>query len=107
METLARAINRNRQQVAALKTELTALDHKIARAADESRLLDARIARNTADVSRRLVALYKLNRLGTANLLASAGSDYHGPEHPWIELGRLPELPPGCRAIWRDWPLNS
>ncbi len=41
------------------------------------------------------------------NLAASAGSDYHGPEHPWIELGRLPELPPGCRAIWQDWPLNS
>jgi predicted metal-dependent phosphoesterase TrpH len=40
-------------------------------------------------------------------LAASAGSDYHGPEHPWIELGRLPELPPGCRAIWQDWPLNS
>jgi len=37
-------------------------------------------------------------------LLASAGSDYHGPEHPWIELGRLPELPPGCDAIWKDWP---
>lgn len=40
-------------------------------------------------------------------LAASAGSDYHGPEHPWIELGRLPDLPPGCRAIWQDWPLNS
>ena len=74
LESLARAINRNRQQLAALKRELTALDRKIARAADESRLLDARIARNTTDVSRRLVALYKLYRLGTANLLASAGS---------------------------------
>jgi predicted metal-dependent phosphoesterase TrpH len=40
-------------------------------------------------------------------LLASAGSDYHGPEHPWIELGRLPILPDGCRAIWKDWSLNS
>jgi predicted metal-dependent phosphoesterase TrpH len=37
-------------------------------------------------------------------LCASAGSDYHGPEHPWIELGRLPDLPPGCRPIWHDWP---
>lgn len=36
-------------------------------------------------------------------LLASAGSDYHGPEEPWIELGRLPALPPGCRPIWSDW----
>lgn len=36
-------------------------------------------------------------------LLASAGSDYHGPEHPWIELGRLPPLPDGCRPIWTGW----
>jgi predicted metal-dependent phosphoesterase TrpH len=40
-------------------------------------------------------------------LLASAGSDYHGPEHPWIELGRLPELPRECKAIWQKWPLNN
>jgi len=33
-------------------------------------------------------------------LAASAGSDYHGPENPWIQLGRLPELPPGCRPVW-------
>jgi predicted metal-dependent phosphoesterase TrpH len=39
-------------------------------------------------------------------LLASAGSDYHGPEHPWIELGRLPELPDGCKAVWKDWHLS-
>ncbi len=36
-------------------------------------------------------------------LLASAGSDYHGPEHPWIELGQLPALPDGCDPIWKDW----
>jgi predicted metal-dependent phosphoesterase TrpH len=41
------------------------------------------------------------------DLAASAGSDYHGPEHPWIELGRLPDLPVGCRAIWQDWQLDS
>jgi hypothetical protein len=34
-------------------------------------------------------------------LMASAGSDYHGPENPWIELGRLPPLPDGCDPIWR------
>ncbi len=39
-------------------------------------------------------------------LLASAGSDYHGPEQPWIELGRLPELPQGCKPIWKDWPIS-
>lgn len=37
-------------------------------------------------------------------LLASAGSDYHGPETPWLDLGRLPPLPPGCTPIWHDWP---
>jgi predicted metal-dependent phosphoesterase TrpH len=36
-------------------------------------------------------------------LRASRGSDYHGPENPWIELGRLPDLPPGCEPIWQDW----
>ena len=36
-------------------------------------------------------------------LLASAGSDYHGPEHPYLELGRLPKLPPSCTPIWADW----
>jgi hypothetical protein len=38
-------------------------------------------------------------------LLASAGSDYHGPENPWIELGRLPALPDGCVPVWHDWEI--
>jgi len=37
------------------------------------------------------------------DLLASAGSDYHGPENPWIELGRLPAIPEGCTPIWHNW----
>jgi hypothetical protein len=42
-------------------------------------------------------------------LLASAGSDFHGPQlsvfsRPWIGLGRLPPLPEGCTPIWQDWP---
>jgi 3',5'-nucleoside bisphosphate phosphatase len=36
-------------------------------------------------------------------LLCSAGSDYHGPPSPWIDLGRLPGLPEGCVPVWRDW----
>lgn len=36
-------------------------------------------------------------------LLASAGSDYHGPENAWVELGCLPPLPAGCTPIWADW----
>ncbi len=40
-------------------------------------------------------------------LLASAGSDYHGPETPWLELGQLPPLPPGCQPIWHHWTNNE
>lgn len=36
-------------------------------------------------------------------LLASAGSDYHGPEHPWLRLGRLPPLPPDLTPVWSLW----
>lgn len=35
-------------------------------------------------------------------LLASAGSDYHGPGQS-SELGRMPRLPEGCIPVWRDW----
>lgn len=35
--------------------------------------------------------------------LASRGSDYHGPEQPWVELGQLAELPEGCEPIWKQW----
>jgi hypothetical protein len=40
-------------------------------------------------------------------LLASAGSDYHGPEQPYLELGRLPSLPVGCEPIWQDGSLAA
>lgn len=45
-------------------------------------------------------------------LLASAGSDFHGPqlalhEHAWMDLGRLPPLPDGCTPIWHDWTCES
>jgi len=40
-------------------------------------------------------------------LLASVGSDYHGPEKAWIELGRLPALPLRCEPVWANqgWEL--
>ena len=37
-------------------------------------------------------------------LKASMGSDYHGPGHAYIEMGRLPELPAGCTPVWEGWP---
>lgn len=36
-------------------------------------------------------------------LLASSGSDYHGPENPWVELGKCPPLPAGLTPVWHDW----
>lgn len=36
-------------------------------------------------------------------LLASAGSDYHGPGENYLDLGRLPDLPQNCRPVWQDW----
>lgn len=41
-----------------------------------------------------------------SGLLASAGSDFHGPENPWVPLGRLPELPPDLTPVWEadGWP---
>ena len=38
------------------------------------------------------------------DLLASAGSDFHNPDTPWIALGRLPMLPGSCSPIWDHWP---
>ena len=36
-------------------------------------------------------------------LLASCGSDFHGPEESYRDLGRLPDLPAGCRPVWEQW----
>lgn len=33
-------------------------------------------------------------------LAASAGSDYHGPQNPYLDLGRLPSLPEECQPVW-------
>jgi len=40
-------------------------------------------------------------------LLASAGSDYHGPENPYVDLGRLQPMPHGVRPVWADWPESA
>lgn len=37
-------------------------------------------------------------------LLASVGSDYHGPAHNYYDMGRLPPLPAGCMPVWQGWP---
>jgi predicted metal-dependent phosphoesterase TrpH len=39
-------------------------------------------------------------RLG---LLASRGSDFHGPGESYFDLGRMPDLPADCTPVWHDW----
>jgi predicted metal-dependent phosphoesterase TrpH len=39
-------------------------------------------------------------RLG---LLASRGSDFHGPGESYFDLGRMPALPTICKPVWHDW----
>jgi len=36
-------------------------------------------------------------------LLASSGSDYHGPGESWVDLGDMPDLPAGVSPVWKDW----
>lgn len=45
----------------------------------------------TAEFARHAVAF---------GLLASAGSDFHGPGESYFDLGRLPDLPAGCTPVW-------
>lgn len=46
----------------------------------------------------------KLSRLcSQKNLLGSLGSDFHRPDQPWSELGRIPALPGECKAVWEKW----
>lgn len=37
-------------------------------------------------------------------LAASQGSDYHGPEKPWVQLGRLPPMHYRCKPVWEAIP---
>jgi len=52
---------------------------------------------------------YMAQLAGQFDLAASAGSDFHGPENPHIELGRLPLLPKKCLPVWQhaNWPCTD
>ena len=45
-------------------------------------------------------------RAGEFGLLASRGSDYHGPGESWVDPAGLAQLPADCIPIWRDWPAE-
>jgi len=54
---------------------------------------------HTRDDQRRFAAIASRFRL-----LASRGSDFHGPGENRVEFGQLPALPDGLVPVWRDWP---
>ena len=37
------------------------------------------------------------------DLMASGGSDFHGPSESRIDIGRLPRISADVRPIWHDW----
>jgi len=37
------------------------------------------------------------------SLQASIGSDFHGHEQSYMDMGRLPELPRNCVPVWQQW----
>lgn len=40
-------------------------------------------------------------------LLCSCGSDFHGPDESWRDMGRLPDFPEGCRPVWSLWEQDA
>jgi septal ring factor EnvC (AmiA/AmiB activator) len=68
------ALSRSRKRIAGLSREIETLEKKMAETAAASEKLANQIRDNEAYVAKRLVALYKLNRLGKFHVLASAES---------------------------------
>jgi len=44
---------------------------------------------------------------GEFGLLCSCGSDFHGPDESYRDLGRLPDFPAGCRPVWSLWEQDA
>lgn len=43
---------------------------------------------------------------GEFNLLASCGSDFHGPGESYRDMGRLPDFPLSCKPVWQAFALQ-
>ncbi len=70
------SINHARKQILVFKTELAFIKKKIRETTQASRKLKQEIVAGEVYMSRRLIALYKLNWLGRVQILASAESMY-------------------------------
>ena len=69
-------LNTKKKEVAALKSAIAGIEKKIDLNTNRSQELAGEIRKNKTYASRRIVALYKLNQLGTLNYLVSADSLY-------------------------------
>ena len=69
-------LNTKKKDVAALKSAIAGIEKKIDLNTNRSQELAGEIRKNKTYASRRIVALYKLNQLGTLNYLVSADSLY-------------------------------
>jgi len=74
LDLLNRRIQSVRKEAAGLRQKISALEERIAAAESERREVEKRIRDQEVHVSKRLVALYKLNWLGNLNIMASADS---------------------------------
>jgi septal ring factor EnvC (AmiA/AmiB activator) len=66
------ALNQSKKRLAALNSEIAGIEKKIRAAGEASKVLMKQIDANKHYVGKRLVALYKLNRLGQFQVVASA-----------------------------------
>lgn len=57
---------------------------------------------NTPEMNRRSAEWAK-----RYDLLASCGSDFHSPENPWVELGRIAPIPKDLIPIWNTPFVNA
>ena len=72
LDSVEQQIQRVRRKSVRLDEDMAELDRQLASAAAASADLEQRIAANESYLARRLVAWYKLNRIGQIHLLASA-----------------------------------
>ncbi len=70
------ALDKARQMASAIKAELAEADGKVADMQYKANIAQQGIDKNSGYAVKRLIALYKLNKLGEVNLLASATSLY-------------------------------
>lgn len=69
--------------------------------ADGGRGIEVVCGQQDPSLTRRLAEIAR-----DADLLASTGSDFHGPGQSWSQPGQFDPLPGGATGIWEQWTTN-